>query len=303
MRLIFAGTPPFAAVALEALIAAGHDIALVLSQPDRPRGRGLKLSPCAVAELAGRHGLPLHQPERLKDPATHAPIREANADVMVVAAYGLILPQAVLDIPRLGCLNIHGSLLPRWRGAAPVQRAILAGDEVTGVGIMQMEAGLDTIRIADEDTSATLTQKLAVLGGQAIVEALGKLPQLTPQPQPEAGLTYAHKIEKRESAIDFRLSATHIARQIRAFDPFPGSEATWLSADGAAPLKFWQARVLDQQGAPGVVLAADSEGIVVATGGGALQVTVLQAPGGRRLTAREFLAGHDLAPGHAFRVD
>ena len=238
MRLIFAGTPPFAAEALTALHAAGHEVALVLTQPERQAGRGMKLLPSATATTALKLGLRIEKPPTLKNAEVQALLKSVSAEVMVVAAYGLILPQAVLDIPARACLNIHGSLLPRWRGAAPVQRAIEAGDTVTGVAIMQMDAGLDTgdillekqLPIADDDTSATLFAKLTVLGAGAIVEALAALPTLIPRPQPADGMTYAKKIEKSESKIDFSLPADVIERKLRAFDPFPGCEVTIGSA-------------------------------------------------------------------------
>ena len=301
MKVIFAGTPEFAAQALRAILAAGHEVPLVLTQPDRPAGRGQKLQPSPVKQVALEHGIPVHQPERLKDSATHQPIIDADADVMVVAAYGLILPQAVLDIPRQGCLNIHGSLLPRWRGAAPIQRAIEAGDKESGVVIMQMEAGLDTgpmlltesLLITDDDTAATLHDKLAAQGARLIVAALARLPELQAVPQPEEGVTYAHKIEKAEAAIDWNLSAEQLARRIRAFNPFPGATAK----HGELLLKCWQAQPIAGQGKPGQVLAADGNGVVVACGSGALCLTELQKPGGKRLLAADFLRGHPLQAG------
>ena len=300
MKVIFAGTPEFAAQALRAILAAGHEVPLVLTQPDRPAGRGQKLQPSPVKQVALEHGIPVHQPERLKDPVTHQPIIDAAADVMVVAAYGLILPQAVLDIPRHGCLNIHGSLLPRWRGAAPIQRAIEAGDKESGVVIMQMEAGLDTgpmlltesLPIADDDTAASLHDKLAAQGARLIVDALARLPELQAVPQPEEGVTYAHKIEKAEAAIDWTLPAEQLARRVRAFNPFPGATAK----HGELLLKCWQAKPLAGQGEPGQVLAADGNGVVVACGSGALCLTELQKPGGKRLPAADFLRGHPLQP-------
>ncbi len=230
MRVAFAGTPEFAAVALRALLDAGFEIPLVLTQPDRPAGRGQKLVASPVKQVALAHNIPVHQPDRLKDPATHAPLIAAAPDVLVVAAYGLILPQAVLDIPRFGCINIHASLLPRWRGAAPIQRCLEAGDAETGVTIMRMEAGLDTgpmllayaIKVGAGETAASLHDKLALLGGRLIVVALRQLETLQPVPQPAGGATYAAKIDKAEAAIDWRQPAAEIERRIRAFDPFPG---------------------------------------------------------------------------------
>lgn len=308
MKLIFAGTPEFAATALSALLAAGHQVLLVLTQPDRPAGRGMKLQPSAVKQVALQHGCELAQPERLKDPATHAPIAAAvaaGAELMIVAAYGLILPQALLDLPPRGCLNIHASLLPRWRGAAPIQRAIEAGDPETGITLMQMDAGLDTgamltrhtLAIGDTDTAASLHDKLATLGAQAIVAALERLDQLVPTAQPEQGITYASKISKDEASIDWQQPAELLARRIRAFNPFPG--ASTLHDD--SPLKLWQARLATDlpttPAAPGQILAVDPDGILVACGQGALRLTELQKPGGKRLPAREFLAGGKLGPG------
>ena len=306
MNIVFAGTPEFAAAALSAILAAGHRVTLVLTQPDRPAGRGMKLAASAVKRLALQHGLPVYQPERLRDPASHEPIRAAGADLMVVAAYGLILPQAVLDLPRLGCINIHASLLPRWRGAAPIQRAILAGDRDTGITLMQMDAGLDTgamllqrsLAIEPTDTAATLHDKLAALGASLIVEALGQPGSLVSVPQPAEGVCYAAKISKAEAALDWRRPATELARQVRAFDPFPAASATIRET----PLKIWRASVAANaaSGAPGEVLSVDDAGIVVACGDGALCLTELQKPGSRRLTAGEFLRGFALNPGEIF---
>lgn len=304
MKVIFAGTPEFAARALEAIIAAGHTVPLVLTQPDRPAGRGQKLQPSPVKQVALAHGIPVHQPERLKDPATHEPIIAAAADVMVVAAYGLILPQAVLDIPRHGCLNIHGSLLPRWRGAAPIQRAIEAGDAETGITIMQMEAGLDTgpmlikavTLITDDDTAATLHDKLAVQGAELIVEALARLPELSATTQPEEGVTYAAKIEKAEAPINWALPAAEIGRRIRAFNPFPGALAT----SGETPIKVWRAEPTPGSGTPGTLLKVSDDGIVVACGEAALRLTELQKPGGKRLPVADFLRGFPLQAGDRF---
>ncbi|MCP5267624.1 MAG: methionyl-tRNA formyltransferase [Zoogloeaceae bacterium] len=303
MRLIFAGTPEFAAVALSALLTAGHEVVLVLTQPDRPAGRGMSLQASPVKQLALSHGLPVFQPASLKDVDAQAVVRQANAELMVVAAYGLILPQAVLDMPASGCLNIHASLLPRWRGAAPIQRAILAGDAQTGVCIMQMEAGLDTgpvllseaIDIAEDDTAASLHDRLALLGGQLIVSALDQLP-LPAELQPESGVTYAAKIEKAESVIDWSRSAIEVSRQVRAFNPFPGSAT---SLDGVT-VKIWQAAVVDGCGVPGQVLSVSRDGIVVACGEGALLIRTLQKAGGKRLSAAQFIAGHALCAGVCF---
>jgi methionyl-tRNA formyltransferase len=317
MRVAFAGTPEFARAALERLHAAGFTIPLVLTQPDRPAGRGMKLQPSPVKQFAQAHGMPVAQPRSLrldgKFPEDAAAARDAlqsaQPDVLVVAAYGLILPQWVLDLPRLGCLNIRASLLPRWRGAAPIHRAIEAGDAETGVTIMQMDAGLDTgdmllaerIPIAASDTTATLHDKLAGLGARLIVEALelAACGGLRPVPQPAEGVSYAHKIEKAEAAIDWTQAADAIERRIRAFDPFPGASA---QVRGEI-VKVWRARALMQgRGtvAPGTIVAVDGDGIGVACGQGRLEITELQRPGGKRLAAAEFLRGFPLEPGMRF---
>jgi methionyl-tRNA formyltransferase len=318
MRVIFAGTPEFARIALERLHAAGFSIPLVLTQPDRPAGRGMKMQPSAVKQFALSQGIPVAQPRSLrlegKYPedalAARDAIAQAQADVMVVAAYGLILPQWVLDAPRLGCLNIHASLLPRWRGAAPIHRAIEAGDSHTGVTIMQMDAGLDTghmllverIAIAPGDTTASLHDKLAVLGGRLIVEALevAACGGLRPVPQPAEGVTYAHKIEKAEAAVDWSQSAAVIERRLRAFDPFPGGTATVRGET----LKLWRAAVrpLRAPAAPGSVLSVDTDGVHVACGSGALCLTELQRPGGKRLPAAQVLHGFPISAGDRFET-
>lgn len=298
MKLIFAGTPEFAASALQALIDAGHDIALVLTQPDRPAGRGMKLKASPVKTLALAHGLPVSQPLTLKTAEAQAEIAAVGAEVMVVAAYGLILPKVVLEMPTRGCLNIHASLLPRWRGAAPIHRAIEAGDAETGVTIMQMDVGLDTgdmlltVRepIHADDSTGSLHDRLAAQGAQAMVAALAQLDALSPQPQPAEGVTYAEKIGKAEAQLDWSLPAEVLHRKIRAFNPFPGTS----TLAGGEALKIWQAQLADGAGAPGDVLAADADGVRIACGSGALLATQLQAAGGKRLAAREFLAGHSL---------
>jgi methionyl-tRNA formyltransferase len=319
MRLIFAGTPEFAQVALAALHAAGHDIVLVLTQPDRPAGRGMKLQPSPVKQWALERGVPVAQPRSLrldgKYPEDAAAAREtllaAKADAMIVAAYGLILPQWVLDLPPRGCLNIHASLLPRWRGAAPIHRAIEAGDSQTGITIMQMDAGLDTgdmllvlpCSMTPDDSTALLHDRLADLGGQAIVQALATLDTLPRQPQPAEGITYAHKIDKAEAALDWALSAEVLARRIRAFDPFPGMTVPLATASGVETLKLWQAvaepldQTAKQAAQPGTVLSADASGVRVACGEGQLCLTQLQRPGGKRLGAADFLRGCPLQPG------
>ncbi len=305
MKIVFAGTPEFAARALAALYEAGHDIPLVLTQPDRPAGRGMTLQASPVKQLALARGSEVFQPLTLKDEAAQEKLRLLAPDVMVVAAYGLILPQAVLDIPRHGCLNIHASLLPRWRGAAPIHRAILAGDAESGVCIMQMEAGLDTgpvllsasTPISAQDTSQTLHDKLAVQGAQLIVSALQRLP-LPAVAQPEAGVTYAAKLDKSEAPLDWRRPAAELDRQIRAFIPFPGTTAV---LDGA-PLKVWAALPRSESGVPGTVLAADKHGILVACGSGSLLLTELQKAGGKRLPVAQFLAGHGVSAGARFEL-
>jgi methionyl-tRNA formyltransferase len=295
MRLIFAGTPDFAAAALKALIEVGHEIPLVLTQPDRPAGRGMKLKPSPVKALALEHGLRVEQPLTLKTPEAQALVAEVGAEVMVVAAYGLILPKAVLDMPAKGCLNIHASLLPRWRGAAPIQRAIEAGDAESGVVIMQMDVGLDTgdmlltrrVAITADETGASLHDKLTEVGAQAIVDALVSLDGLEPLKQPEEGVTYAHKLSKAEAEVNWSQPAEQIARRIRAFNPVPGA-FTLLNGE---PLKLWQAKAEAGTGTPGTVLASGAEGVVVAAGQGAVRITELQQAGGKRLNARDFAAG------------
>ena len=307
MRLIFAGTPEFAVAALAALIQAKHDIALVLTRPDRPAGRGLREMPGPVKRLAQQHGIDVFQPVTLKAPDPQDKIAAVQADVMVVAAYGLILPQVVLDMPRLGCINVHASLLPRWRGAAPIHRAILAGDRETGITIMQMAAGLDTgpmllresIAIAVDDTTATLHDKLANLGGKLIVNALDRLQNATllATPQPDASITYAEKISKAEALIDWNGSAEEIERRVRAFNPFPIAQTVWRGE----PLRVWKAELSgDENQTPGTIIAVEKDRIIVASHSGALALTELQRAGGKRLAAREFLHGITIQVGDRF---
>lgn len=315
MKIIFAGTPEFARVALQRLLDAGFSVPLVLTQPDRPAGRGMKLQASPVKQCALDHGIALAQPRSLRldgkypedAAAARAALVAAQADVMVVAAYGLILPQWVLDLPPKGCLNIHASLLPRWRGAAPIHRAIEAGDAETGVTIMQMDAGLDTgdmllvetTPIASTDTTADLHDRLAALGGRMIVEALELAASggLQPVPQPVQGVTYAHKIEKAESSIDWTLPAQAIGQRIRAFDPFPGASTTL----GSEVIKVWgyvidsYERLIDKR--CGLILSVNGEGVTVACGEGVLRLTVLQRAGGKRLPVADFLRGFDIQPG------
>ena len=317
MRLIFAGTPEFARSALAALHAAGHEVLGVLSQPDRPAGRGMKLQACAVKQFASAHGLPVLQPHSLRLDGPFAQeagaardfILQAKADVMVVAAYGLILPQWVLDAPRFGCLNIHASLLPRWRGAAPIHRAIEAGDPQTGVTIMQMDAGLDTgdmllsetLPIEPLDTTAMLHDKLADLGARLIVQALTQVGRFKPQAQAAQGIAYAHKIEKSEAPADWTQTAQTLAQRIRAFDPFPGVTAQL----GGQVVKLWQAQALHLEGqgetalktVPGQLLRWDASGLWVACAQGVLCITQMQRPGGKRQSAAEFLQGFTGAVG------
>jgi methionyl-tRNA formyltransferase len=316
MKLIFAGTPEFARQALADLHAAGHDIALVMTQPDRPAGRGMKLQASPVKQWAVEHGIPVAQPQGLKLDGKYAPdaaqaqalILGTQADAMVVAAYGLILPQWVLDAPRLGCLNIHASLLPRWRGAAPIHRAIEAGDATTGITIMQMDAGLDTgdmlmtaeTPIQANDTTASLHDRLAELGGRMIVQTLAaaQAGQLSAGlAQPEAGVTYAHKIEKSESAIDWRLPASMIERRIRAFDPFPGCTLRW-GVEGSTNveiIKVWQAQLVDAMHATGPAGALlDADECVVACGEQSLLLQVVQRPGGKRISGKALMTSMDL---------
>lgn len=303
MKLAFAGTPEFARVALAHLLAAGFEVALVLTQPDRPAGRGLKLQPSPVKALALERGLTVLQPPGLRLDGRFAPdadavraaLQGAEVDAVVVAAYGLLLPAWLLGLPPQGCLNIHASLLPRWRGAAPIHRAIEAGDARTGVTIMQMDEGLDTgamlleeaeLILAD-DSTGSLHDRLAVLGGRLIVEALERADSGTLQgrAQPAEGVTYAHKIAKAEAPVDWSQPAAVIERRLRAFDPFPGAS---FALDGE-PVKLWRASVVDGSGAPGTVLQADDR-LVVACGEAALELRQLQRPGGKRVAAHEWLA-------------
>ena len=303
LRVGFAGTPEFARVALAALLAAGTTVPLVLTQPDRPAGRGLKLAASPVKQLALDHGLAVAQPRSLRldgkfpDQAASArqALQAARLDVLVVAAYGLILPEWLLTTPAHGCLNIHGSLLPRWRGAAPIQRAIEAGDSQTGITLMQMDAGLDTgamllteaTPITAEDTTTTLHDRLADIGARLTLQVLAQLANgaLRPLPQPTVGATYAHKIDKCEAVMDWQQPAAVLERRLRAFDPFPGGAA---QIAGQA-VKVWRGRVVAGQGTPGELLQAREGQLVVACGEGALELLELQLPGGRRISSREFL--------------
>jgi len=309
MRIVFAGTPEFARTAMAALISAGHDIPLVLTQPDRPSGRGMKLRPSPVKALALEHNIPVLQPRSLrldgKFPEDAESARQALLEVapelMVVAAYGLILPQWVLQLPVHGCFNIHASLLPRWRGAAPIQRAIEAGDAHSGVTIMQMDEGLDTgdmllervVPITESHTASRLHDELAEVGAAAILDAveLAARGALSPKPQPQEGVTYAAKLDKAEAALDFTRPAVELARRVRAFDPVPGATARLPGLE--QPVKIWEAQALPGpvQGEPGSLMSATAQGLDFATGDGVLRVLALQKAGGKRQPVSAFVQG------------
>lgn len=297
LRIIFAGTPDFAARHLQALIQSEHQIVGVYSQPDRPAGRGKKLKASEVKELALEHNLPVFQPQSLKNDEALAELTSLNADIMIVVAYGLILPKAILEAPRLGCLNVHGSILPRWRGAAPIQRAIWAGDEQTGVTIMQMDEGLDTgdmlhisrCPISTTETSASLYTKLAELGPDALIETINKLAngEITPEPQNDELANYAKKLSKEEADIDWSMSALQIERNIRSFNPWP----MCFTQMGGQTVKIHQAQVMLQSGVPGQILSSDKSGVVVACGEHALCITQLQPQGKKPMAINDFLNG------------
>ncbi|MEC7765076.1 MAG: methionyl-tRNA formyltransferase [Pseudomonadota bacterium] len=294
MRIVFMGSPDFSVPVLDALVAAGHEIVCVYCQPPRPAGRGKKDRPTPVQARAEALGLPVRHPKSLKGAEEQAEFAALGADIAVVVAYGLILPQAVLDAPAKGCLNIHASLLPRWRGAAPIHRAIMAGDAETGVCIMQMDAGLDTgpvlmrraVEIGDEETTGELHDRLSALGAETIVEALAALDGLTPEVQPEDGVTYAEKIDKAEARVDWTRPASDIDRLIRGLSPFPGA---WCEMDGVR-VKLLGARLVAGDGAPGDVIGP----LTVACGEGAVEITRAQKPGGRGMDAGEFLRGFQM---------
>lgn len=308
MRIIFAGTPEFAATNLQALLNAGHDIVAVYTQPDRPAGRGRKLKPSPVKALALEHNIPVFQPLTLKDPAAQQELNTLKADLMIVVAYGLLLPQVVLDMPRLGCINVHASLLPRWRGAAPIQRALLAGDAATGVTLMQMDAGLDTgammlkthCPITSSDTSASLHNKLAEQGGDALLELLPLLAkgEITAEAQNEAEATYAAKLSKEEAQINWQLPATDIDRAIRGYNPWP---VAWFK-DGEEVIRVWQAEVVSEteamieakvlNSAAGTLVAVVKDGLIVACGEGLLKITRLQLPSKPQMQVSDLLNGN-----------
>ena len=308
MKIIFAGTPDFAAVALKALIEyskladSDYEVIAVYTQPDRPAGRGRKLTPSAVKSLATAHEFPVFQPASLKAAEVQAELRSLNADVMVVAAYGLLLPKSVLEIPRNGCINIHGSLLPRWRGAAPIHRALIAGDKETGITIMQMDEGLDTgdmlvkqhCPILETDTTASLHDQLAVMGGKLLIEALNQLQEkkLQPEKQSEELATYANKLSKAEAEIDWTKSAQEIDRLIRGLNPWPVAQTNF----SGKKLRIWMSKVTDTESnkVPGSILSANKKGIDVATGDGVVRITLLQMPGKKPMDAASFLNSHDV---------
>ena len=299
-RIVFAGTPDFALASLRALVESGRKPVAVLTQPDRPAGRGKKLTASPVKLYAERQGIPVQQPATLRDEQAAAELATLEPDVLVVAAYGLILPQAVLDIPRQGCINVHASILPRWRGAAPIQAAILAGDTKTGISLMAMTAGLDCgpvfhveeLDIGADETAGELHDRLAALGGEALVAHLDVIlaGDIEAVPQDDAQTTYAPKIDKQDARIDWSVTASEAARRIRAYNPFPGA----YCFHGETRIKVWRARAVDGRAPAGTVLQCDREAVVVACGEGALRLEELQLPGKRRATAAEFAGQLDL---------
>lgn len=306
LRIIFAGTPEFAVPALAALIASGHQVAMVLTQPDRPAGRGMKLKASPVKELALQHGIEVFQPETLKDADVQAKIAAVEADVMIVAAYGLIIPTVVLDMPKLGCYNIHASLLPRWRGAAPIQRSILAGDTETGVTIMEVVPALDAgamvskgeLPITERETAQSLHDGLSAIGASLMVDAMDELAKngkLVAEPQDETLVTYAAKLQKAEAEINWALPAQQLSRQVRAFNPFPVAQTT---LDGEV-CRIWMATSVTGNAKPGEIVAL-GETILVGCASGLLSIEELQMPGGKRLKVKDFLAGRQLKVGDFF---
>ena len=308
MNVLFAGTPEFAARCLEALLESRHRVAGVMTQPDRPAGRGLAPAPSPVKRLAAARGIQVAQPASLRDARAQAELKRFGADVIVVAAYGLILPQPVLELSRYGAVNIHASLLPRWRGATPIQRALLAGDRDTGISIMQMDAGLDTgavllqekIPILEDDTTGTLHDRLAELGAKLGVQALDALEAggVEATPQPAEGVTYAAKLRRSEARLDWRESAVTVNRRVRALNPSPGADARVRGLE----LKIWRCATAAGRGEPGEILRVDPLGLCVACGEGILVITELQRSGGKRLPAGEFLRGFPLSAGERFEA-
>jgi methionyl-tRNA formyltransferase len=306
LRVIFAGTPDFSVPPLQALIDSEHQVIAVYTQPDRPAGRGRKLTPSPVKQLALEHDIPVYQPASLKDEQTRQQLADLGADLMVVVAYGLLLPEAVLRAPRLGCINIHASLLPRWRGAAPIQRAILAGDAETGITIMQMDVGLDTgdmlhrktCAISDQDTGSSLHDRLSLMGAEALMEVLPSIidGSLQPQPQDDDQATYAAKLNKAESQLDWTQPAQQLARQVRGFNAWPVAQTTLADGAKSQVLRVWHAAAENEQAdaAPGTVIRCDRQGIFVATGEGVLRLDRIQLPGKRPMDVAEFVNAHDL---------
>jgi methionyl-tRNA formyltransferase len=310
LRIVFMGTAPLAAVVLDALLAAKEfNVIDVVTQPDKPKGRDLKLQPSAVKELALARGLPVLQPLKARDPQFIEELRALTPELIVVAAYGQILPQALLDVPKFGCLNVHTSILPKYRGAAPIQWAILNGDAETGVTIMRMDAGLDSgaivseerTPIRDEDNSQTLHDRLAQIGGALLARTIPEFVagKITPRPQPGEGATYARKITKDDGKLDWSRPARALWNQVRGLTPWPGT-FTFLQRETPALLKIWRAELADGNGAAGEIISAGKNGIMVACGDGALRITELQREGGKRLSAEQFLAGFPLAAGERF---
>ena len=308
MNVLFAGTPEFAARCLEVLLKSRHRVVGVMTQPDRPAGRGFALASSPVRTLASARGIQVTQPVSLRDAQAQAELGHFGADVIVVAAYGLILPQPVLELPRHGAINIHASLLPRWRGATPIQRALLAGDRNTGVSIMQMDSGLDTgpvlmqeeTPIQEDDTLGTLRDRLAELGAKLMVQVLDALEAgvVKATPQAAEGVTYAAKLDRREARVDWRKAAVDVNRQVRALNPSPGVHANTRGVD----LKIWRCAIAAGRGNPGEILSVGSDGLYVACGEGALIITELQRSGGKRLPAAEFLRGFPLSAGERFET-